>query len=338
MRLSYVAAVGAFLFGSAITQGHSGSVTKEKKPITIALTQIVSHPSLDEIHRGVRESLAQKGFAESEQVHYLISNASGDFKIASQIAQKIASQKPTVVVAITTPSAQTLAKTLQKSKTPLVFAAVTDPVQAHLVPTPHKSGRFITGTIDFPPVKKQVELIKILNENVKVVGILYSLSESNAVAQVAAFERAAHQGGLRVVRLGVSKSSDIPQASQRLLKQVDCVMVLNDNTIVSSIESLLLVARKHSKPVFASDPDSVKRGALAALAHDQYQLGFQTGTMVAELLKGKTIQEVTPQYPLHSNLYHNDETAALLDINPQLFKVAQKELLDQDIKTDPVKQ
>lgn len=307
--------------------------TPTPAPVKIAITQIVSHPSLDEIARGVRESLAQKGFGEKDGVTYLMSNASGDIKIASQIARKIASQSPTVAVAITTPSAQTVAKALKGSKTKVVFSAVTDPVAANLVPELNKSTAQITGTIDFPPILKQVQLIKIVSEFTKKVGVLYSLSEVNAIAQVIAFEKIAEQQGLRVQKVGVAKSSDIPQAAQKLSGEVDALMVLNDNMIVSSIESVILAARKATKPLFVSDPDSVKRGALAAVAHNQYQVGFQTGAMVARILEGEAVKNLAPEYPLHAELYVNEETAAMLNIPTGQFDYARKELLEKDQAT-----
>jgi putative ABC transport system substrate-binding protein len=40
-------------------------------------------------------------------------------------------------------------------------------------------------------------------------------------------------------------------------------------------------------PVFVSDIDCIKNGALAALGADQYELGRQVGKIVADILKNK---------------------------------------------------
>jgi putative ABC transport system substrate-binding protein len=69
--------------------------------------------------------------------------------------------------------------------------------------------------------------------------------------------------------------------------KVDAILVPVDNTVVSSFEALLAAAKAAKVPVFASDSDTVKRGAVATYGIDYYKLGRQTGVMAARVLRGE---------------------------------------------------
>jgi putative ABC transport system substrate-binding protein len=48
-------------------------------------------------------------------------------------------------------------------------------------------------------------------------------------------------------------------------------------------------------PVFAGDTDSVKRGAIAALGFNYYDVGRQTGKIVVRVLKGEKPGDIAVQ-------------------------------------------
>jgi putative ABC transport system substrate-binding protein len=291
---------------------------------TIAVTQIISHPALDKIREGVLDALKENGFSAHEGSKIIVDNASGNMGIAAQIAQKYVSMNPApnVIVAITTPSAQTINKAIQGTQIPLIFAAVTDPVGAGLVPSLEQSSDHVTGTIDLPPMEKQLRLIELLLPKAKKIGILYSLGEPNAVYQKEHFRKLAEKTPYKITERGVSKATDIYEAAKSLAKKVDLILLFNDNTMIASLESILKAADGHHIPVFASDPDSVARGALAAVANDQYEVGRQTGVMISKLLQGIPISSLPPEVVNRSKVYVNDKVAHRHNIDPKLLKQA----------------
>jgi putative ABC transport system substrate-binding protein len=100
---------------------------------TVSVNQFVEHPALDAVLKGVQDSLKEQGF----EVEYHVHNAQANMATANQIAQAIAGEKPDLVVAIATPSAQACAQIIKKAphmaEVPLLFSAVTDPKGAGLV-------------------------------------------------------------------------------------------------------------------------------------------------------------------------------------------------------------
>ena len=94
------------------------------KPL-VALTQIVQHPSLDAIRQGIVDELAASGYTDKESVSLVYDNAQGNPALATQIAQKFVALAPTVIVAISTPSAQTALTASRDAGIPIIFGAVT---------------------------------------------------------------------------------------------------------------------------------------------------------------------------------------------------------------------
>jgi putative ABC transport system substrate-binding protein len=301
-----------------------------KETKTIAVTQIVSHPSLDKIRDGIIDVLKENGFSENDGTQIILDNASGNMAIAAQIAQKYSSLQPspTVIVAITTPSAQTVNKAIQGTNIPLIFAAVTDPVGAGLVSSLDKASAHVSGTVDLPPMEKQLKLIQTLLPKATKIGILFNLGEPNAVFQTEMFIKTAAKTPYKIKKIGISKASDIHQAAIKLAEKVDVILLFNDNLIVSSLESILKAADEHNIPVLTSDPDSIKRGALAAIANDQYEVGRQTGQMVTKILKGTPIEKLPPEQVNIAKFYINDQVASELKIDKALIQKA-KEMTDK---------
>ncbi|MBA4750007.1 MAG: ABC transporter substrate-binding protein [Alphaproteobacteria bacterium] len=278
----------------------------------VALTQIVQHPSLDAIRQGIVDELVASGYTDKESVSLVYDNAQGNPALAAQIAQKFVALSPRVIVAISTPSAQTALTASRDAGIPIVFGAVTDPVSAKLVQSLDHTGGNITGTTDLPPCARQLTLIKDVVPQVKAIGTVYNPGEANNVFQLTLLKKEAAKLGLEIVEKTISRSSDVTSATKALMGKVQAILLMNDNTVISALESVLVTTNASEVPVFTSDPDSVKRGALAALANDQYDVGRATGKLVVRLLSGEKASTI-PVADVHAEkLYVNKKVAKRL--------------------------
>ncbi|GAB7386608.1 CD0873 family tyrosine ABC transporter substrate-binding lipoprotein [Bacillaceae bacterium] len=269
--------------------GENTNQSKEKK-FSIGITQIVEHPALDSIRQGVLQGLAEHGFKEGENLVVDYRNAQNDLNQATTIAQKFVSEQKDLIVAITTPSAQAAAESTKEI--PIVFSAVTDPVAAGLVQAFDQPGENITGTSDRVPIEKQLELIQEFLPAAKTIGIIYHSGEVNANVQVEAAKEAAAEKGLKIEAAGITSSSEVQQGAASLVGKVDAILIPIDNTVVSAFEAVLKVAREAKIPVFASDIDTVKRGAVATYGIDQFQIGVKTGEIAARILRGESPKNI----------------------------------------------
>jgi len=259
-------------------------------PKKVGLTQFVAHPALDALRLGIVEGLSQEGFIEGKNLILDVTNAQGSADTAATIGQKYASGYD-LVIAIATPSAQAAAKAI--GKTPLVFAAVTDPVAAGLVASLEHPGGTITGTSDVHPSVKSLELIRAFLPNAHSIGVVYSTGEVNAVKQLEALQAAAQEFGFVIRAKGVAQEAEVQAAAQALANQdIDAFLVLVDNGVVSALDALTKVAEERRVPLFASDVDSVARGAVAAYGIDYHMMGVQTGKLAARVLQGTPPREL----------------------------------------------
>lgn len=279
---------------------------------TIGITQIVEHPSLNAIREGIIEELKKEGFTEGKNLTIIYENAQGNPTVAAQIAQKFASLPLDVVIPISTPSAQTIVHHIKT--TPIIFAAITDPIGAKIVSSlEHPEGN-VTGVTDTPPLKEQLNFILSCLPQLKNLGVVYNPGEANSVAMVDALKPVAKEKDIKIVTAAASKSSDVQAAARSLVANVDAIFIGNDNTVISGLEPLVKISLNTKKPLFVSDPDSVDRGALAAYAYDQKQMGRQVGAMVARVLKGESVKNMAVERATGLKFSLNSKTAEIIKV------------------------
>ncbi len=270
---------------------------------TVAVTAIVEHPALDAVRDGVRDELKAAGFENGKGLKFEYQSAQGNTGTAAQIARKYVGDKPNAIVAIATPSAQAMVAATKDI--PVVYSAVTDPVAAKLVKTWEASGTNVTGVSDMSPLTKHLELIRKVAPNAKRVGVVYSPGEANSVAIVDALKKAAPAAGFVLVEASAARSIDVASAAQSLVGKADVIYAPTDNNVMSAFEGIVKVAQASKIPVVAADTDAVKRGAVAALGLNYYDIGRQTGKVVVRILNGEQPGQIASQtsstFELHVN-------------------------------------
>ncbi|MGB0750102.1 MAG: ABC transporter substrate-binding protein [Magnetospiraceae bacterium] len=271
---------------------------------SVKITAIVEHPALDAARMGIQDELAEQGFKVGETLEWEFQSAQGDVGTAGQIARKFVGDGPDVIVAIATPSAQAAAASA-RGTIPVVFSAVTDPVGAKLVKSWEAPGGPVTGVSDIVPMKKHLALIKEILPGAKVIGMPHNPGEANAVALVELAKQVAPELGLEIITASAPSSGDVLMATRSLVGKADALYISTDNTVVSAFESVVKVGQDAQLPVFAGDTDSVGRGAIAAVGFDYYDVGRQTGRMVARVLKGENAADIPVEGVDKVNLFVN---------------------------------
>jgi putative ABC transport system substrate-binding protein len=170
---------------------------------------------------------------------------------------------------------------------PVVYSAVTDPVDAGLIESTEKGEKNIAGISDMTPVKAQIELLNRIKP-IKTLGHVYTSSEANAVSLAGIARQVCKEMGIKFVETTVSNSAEVKQAVQTIAGRVDGIYISNDNTVVSALAAVTTVAAKHKIPVMSADPSSAETTpVLAAWGFDYYKMGKATGRLVNRILKGE---------------------------------------------------
>ncbi|NRS47552.1 ABC transporter substrate-binding protein [Brevibacillus sp. HB2.2] len=304
----------------------TAATTGQGQTVKLGLTQFVEHPALDAIHKGILDGLKDAGYEEGKNLEVDSQNAHGDMNNTVSIAQKYAGDKKDIVVAIATPSAQAAAKAIADK--PVIFSSVTDPISAQLVGSLEKPDKNVTGTSDKVSMEQQLKLVKTFLPELKKLGVIYTTSEINSEVQVKELEDAAQKQGVEIIKAGISQLSEVQLAAQSLASKADAIIIPIDNTVVSSFEAVLGAAEENKIPVFASDTDTVKRGAVATYGIDYYQIGKQTGDMAARILKGQSVADTPVEISKQADLYINETAAAKFGLTiTEALKQQAKEII-----------
>ncbi|MEE3731520.1 ABC transporter substrate-binding protein [Mannheimia haemolytica] len=278
----------------------------------VAITAIVEHPALDSIRKGVIEELAREGFVDGKNIKIDYQSAQGSTATAAQIARKFVGDKADIIIPITTPSAQPVVAATRSI--PIVFSGVTDPVAAKLVKSWEPSGTNVTGISDHKAMAPQVKLIQTLVPDLKAVGYVYSAGEVNSAIVLEELKQEAQKQGFTIVPVAVQRSADIGTAARSLNGKVQAIYISEDNAVVSAYEALHKAALEAKIPVIAADRDTVQRGAGAAYAVNQYDIGVATGKVAARVLKGEKAGTIPIQEVSKLELSINTKTAKELGI------------------------
>lgn len=285
--------------------------TPETKSFKIGLVYLVQHPAIDQGLDGFKTELQRIETETGAKFDVTYSNAFGEPKNVNGIVSSFQQNNSDVIVALTTPVAQ-IAKQMESSK-PVIFVGVSDPISAGLVTTLDQGMNNVTGTTSQDPNFETLELAIKLFPSMKKVGIVYTASESNSVSILNSLDEKIKNKslGVSIVRKAITSTTEILPATNALLSDVDAMFLINDNTVVSSVDLLVKESAKRNKPIFASDVDSVKKGALFT-----YGLNYKDeGIAAANILKRILLEKKSPaQIPVYiNNKYY-------LYVNNELFK------------------
>lgn len=283
-----VAASGA---SSAADSASTPVVAAQSKKL--AITAITEHPALDDIRRGVLDQLKMEGFEEGKNLSIDFQSAQGNPSTAAQIAKKFAGDKPDVIVPITTPSAQAVVVATQDI--PVVYAGVTDPINAKLVASWEPSGTNVTGMSNQMDIEPSLDLMRELLPDLKAIGYVYSPGEVNSVTVLKQLQAAAKKHNIQVVDVPAQTTSQVLTAARSLKGKVQIIFTSHDNNVVAAYTSMYKAAVEMQIPLLAADSNSVDKGAALALGVNDYNLGKETGKMVAQVLNGKAAGEMPSQ-------------------------------------------
>ncbi|MFT8400451.1 MAG: tryptophan ABC transporter substrate-binding protein [Lentilactobacillus diolivorans] len=318
--LSVIVVLFAIL-GFALFQGTAKKQT-QKKP-TVGILQLMSHPALDAIHKGILAGLKDEGYRPGKNIKIDFQNAQNDQGNLKTMSSKFANENADLTIGIATPSAQSLANTM--GKTPVILGAITDPKGAGLVKNNQKPGGNITGVSDQAPLKEQLGLIKQFMPKLKRLGIIYTSSDDSAVAQYKKFVQLCKQEKIPLKAYSIANTNDLNQVAEQAASAVDAIYVPTDNTIAGAMPTLIGAADKAKVPVFPAVDTMVKAGGVATYGIDQYQLGVATGKMSAKILKGQKPATTPIKFFRHGKLIINEKQAKKLNIKipANLLKEAQ---------------
>ena len=269
--------------------------------IRIGILQYLEHNALSAARLGFIEGLAEAGYVEGVNVKFDILNPQGD-EPTMEIQAKSLLRRSDLILAIATPAASSVVNKANElgKDTPILFTAVTDPVDAKLIASNEKPGKNVTGTNDMNPIAEQISLVKRLLPSATKLGILYTASETNSELQANLAKDFAEAAGLSVSIKTIESVNDLQLVAGQLALVVDALYIPTDNAIVGAMEIINDIILERRIPAIVGEPNAVESGGSISYGVDYYELGKLTAQMAVRILRDKAAPSDIPSIGLTS--------------------------------------
>ena len=269
--------------------------SKEEKGTKIGVLQFAPHASLDNCTKGIMDALNEKGFVDGQDgctIEFI--NGQGEGETNQLAAQNFVNKGFDIIIAIATPSAMPCYAAAKDAGIPVIFSAVSDPVGAGLVQSLEDPQTGATGTSDSLNYTAQLEFIRAFQPEAKNIGILYTTSEANSLAQLKKYQELAGNYGFEIKAQGITDASEVASGIAGLIASgIDCVCNLTDNNVVNNFSVVTAATDPAGIPCYGSEEEQVAQyGCVASETLDYVALGYQTGLMAVDVLGGADVKSM----------------------------------------------
>ena len=253
----------------------------DSKTVKVAIVQQLDHSSLDEIRTAVKDKLTALAGEQGITLEISEYNGQNDASTLNQIGADIVGDKVDLIIPIATLAAQCMVTAADGTNTPIVYAAISDPVAAGLTDIPN-----VTGTYDALNTAYMLDMMLAVQPDVKTVGLLYSLSEVNSETPIAEAKAYLDSKGIGYVEKTGNTTDEIVSAASSLVGRVDAVFTPTDNVVMAAESAVAEILNGAGIPHYAGADSFVQAGAFATCGVNYTELGNKTAEMAMELLLG----------------------------------------------------
>lgn len=257
----------------------------------VTIIQFTTAEPLDQAREGIIKALKDAGFEDGVNITIETMNPQRDLTTLDQMVETAVRQSD-MIFAIATPVAQALKKETEKqgSNVPVLFTAVTDPVGDGIVDNAIRPGKNISGTTDMNPVAEQVAFLTEIKPGATKLGVLYSATEPNSIAQLNLVKAKAAELNITVEAKPIASVADLSASVDFLVSSgVDAIYLPTDNTVAENIQVILQRTNLNHIPTICGESTFVAAGGTITLGVNYTTLGLLTGEMGAKVLKNETV-------------------------------------------------
>ena len=262
---------------------------------TIGICNYVDDASLNQIVENINARLAE---IESEQgitINVKYDNCNADANVMNQIIANFAADNVDLMVGVATPVAMAMQSATEDSKTPVVFAAVSDPVGAGLVASLEEPGSNVTGSSDNLDTNSVMNLIFAQNPDAKKIGLLYDVGQDSSTAAIEHAKAYLDDKGVEYIERTATTAEEVALAAQALVSDgVDAVFTPTDNTIMKAELAIYETFADAGIPHYTGADSFALNGAFLGYGVDYANLGRETADMIASILTEGKDPATTP--------------------------------------------
>ena len=263
--------------GSKTDNGGSDAQQESEngKTYKVAVIKQLDHASLDEIANAITAELDKLAADNGVTIEYEVTSGQNDPTILKQLSDQAIADNVDAIVPIATSAAQIAALSAEDSKTPVVYAAISDPAAANLTGID-----YVTGTSDALNTEFIMDMMFAQNPNVAKVGLLYSLSEPNSAQPITDAKAYLDAKGIAYVEQTANTNDEVVAAAFALIADgVDAVFTPTDNVIMAAELAIAEDFAKNGIPHYTGADSFVRNGAYATCGVNYTDLGTKTADL-----------------------------------------------------------
>lgn len=301
--------------GAKDPQPDSGTDGSTPRGFRVAIIKQLDHASLDEIANAVTAELDKIAADNGVTIEYEVTSGQGDQTILKQLSDQAIADGVNAIIPIATTAAQIAALSAEETKTPVVYAAISDPETAKLTGID-----YVTGTSDALNTEFIMDMMFAQNPNVAKVGLLYSLNEPNSSKPVADAKAYLDAKGIEYVEQTANTNDEVVAAASALIAaSVDAVFTPTDNVIMAAEMAIAEDLAANGIPHYTGADSFVRNGAYATCGVNYTDLGTRTADLALKAM-AEGMSGMEDYYLMDGGIITvNTETADALGIDYSAF-------------------
>lgn len=314
MVTKVVALMTAFAMAAGLTA--CGGTAEDDGVLRVAVVKQMDHPSLDEIAEAVTDRLDAIAAEKNVTIEYTVYSGQGDQSVLMQIGDQVVAEGVDAIIPIATLAAQVMTVCAEETQTPVVYAAVSDPVTAELTGIP-----YVTGTSDALNTEYIFDMMLAMNADVDSVGLLYSLSEVNSQTSIAEAKAYLDAKGIAFTEATGNTNDEVIQAASVLVAEgVDAIFTPTDNIVMAAEPAIAEEFMEAGIPHYTGADSFVRNGAFATCGVNYTDLGSRTAEYAyTAMIEG--FGELEDYYKVDGGIITvNTETAETLGLDYTPFQ------------------
>jgi ABC-type uncharacterized transport system substrate-binding protein len=293
---------------------------KKGVPFRLRMVQYSETEFAERCHEGLIDGIRKSGMQEGRDFELKLYNAQGDMSTLSSIMSAVKSDRPDLLMVISTPTLQAALRQAGPDIR-IVFTGVGDAVKAGAGTSNTDHLPNVTGITTQSSFTGMAQLIRETLPATKRVGTLFTPAEINSVFYKDQFAAALSAEGIELITVPVTTSADVPQAAAELCrKDIQVLAQVVDNLTRPGFALISRKAAEQNIPVFVFDSDQMKDGAVMCMARDYYDAGLEAAQKAIRVLNGENPAAIPFSNTKSEKLMIHPQLAAKyrLQLSPEL--------------------
>lgn len=288
----------------------------------VAIVKYVDDASLNQIEDAIVAQLTAKEKELGVKFEIKKYNGQADGTVLNQIAVDVVAEEVDAVIPIATPAAVLLQAATEDTGIPVIFSAVSNPVEDGLVADAQKPGANVTGTSDGIDTEAIFKMMLLQNPDMKKVGLLYDQGQSSSLVSIKDAEKFCKANNIEVVKKTGTNVSEVQTAADALVAaEVDAIFTPQDNTVMTAELAIYEKFTDAKIPHYTGADSFALNGAFMGYGVNYENLGTLTADMVIDIVVNGADPAATPIKKLEEGILTvNTDTAKALGIDYKIFE------------------